>query len=195
MSLIVCRDTIIWVSVCACVCVSEAERRKNACRQRMNRMLKWRRRRWGVGVGGQTQSRSKWTPSGYMKGRRVELRVGGGGLVEVLLGVGETKQKAPVLPACSQRRHNTATLEVVTPPPPPPAPPPKSGVRGTSRARHHSCRPPPSTTTTTSAPLLLSPCGFRSLPTEPQATCSLTVSSSNGPGCLFCTAWKWISWR
>lgn len=72
-------------------------------------------------------------------------------------GKGGDKTKAPVLPACSQRRHNTATLEVVTPPPPP-APPPKSGVRGTSRARHHSCRPPPPpTTTTTSAPSSLIP--------------------------------------
>lgn len=44
-------------------------------------------------------------------------------------------------------------------------------------------------------PLLLSPSVFRSLPKEPQATCRLTVISSNGPGCLFCTAWKWISWR
>lgn len=82
ISLITWHETIIWVNT-VWVCVREKDvrekiareretERENACRHRMNGTWKWVGGWvwwwWGEGGGGvQTQSRSKWTPSGYMK--------------------------------------------------------------------------------------------------------------------------------
>lgn len=151
MSLIGCRDTIIWV-ISMCVCVSEAERGKNACRQRMNRTLR-RRQGGGAGAGAagggrpKTQCGSKRTPSGCVKRWRLEGGVWGvqGGGWRVVGG--RRSDKSTSAASVSQTRPQHGHLAAT------------SGAgrggeeEGVKGGGHHSCSPPPLTPFPPSSPL------------------------------------------